>query len=61
MSRDRDDNIIPLRPDAAGDYAQRQQRLFDWAQDVLDELGLVEAIAKAKSIEELPSHQARPG
>jgi predicted P-loop ATPase len=37
----------------AGSDAERQQRLFDWAFEVLQGLGLVQALANAISIEEL--------
>jgi predicted P-loop ATPase len=63
MSRE-DSNVFPLsttpavigrqrQQDAAHEYAERQQRLFDWAEAVLEHLGLVQAIERAKTIAEL--------
>ena len=44
-------------PQGADDHAQaetqRRQRLFEWADAILDSLGLRGAVAAARSIEEL--------
>ena len=43
----------PTADERAQAHADRQQRLFEWAAAVLEELGLTEAVAAAMSKEEL--------
>jgi hypothetical protein len=49
-------NVVPIRADAdahARAETERRQRLFEWADAILDGLGLRSAVAAAKSVEEL--------
>ena len=49
-------NLIPLRP-GAEEYAraetERKHQLFAWADRVLQQLGLMDALARASSLDEL--------
>jgi hypothetical protein len=55
-----DKNIVNLaghrekkKDGGATAHAERQQRLFDWAMWTLDQLGLIQAVANARTVEEL--------
>jgi hypothetical protein len=43
----------PTADERTRDEADRQRRIFEWAEAVLEQLGLTEAVARARSNEEL--------